>query len=190
MPASLQATALLAADPLFQARVQAAMVTAAVNVAAEAVGPMDIATWQLRHSLAAAILQGARLPTGAGGMTGVPWVAQFAWAVAANVSVAADVGPLIPVEASAGTCPAAVTTAAAHGLSDGQWVVIAGHQVNDPVNGTWAVTVTGDTTFTVPARGTATGSATGTVQLQPPDSDIQFACNSVFGSIAGAGTAT
>ena len=55
MTASLQATALLATDPLFQGRVQAAMVTAAVNVAAEAVGSMDIATYTLRHNLAAAM---------------------------------------------------------------------------------------------------------------------------------------
>jgi hypothetical protein len=190
MTASLQATALLAADPLFQARVQAAMVTAAVNVVAEAVGPMDIATYQLRHNLAAAILQGSRLPSGAGGMTGVPWVTQFAWAAAANVSISGDVGPLIPITSTTGAFPAEVATAAAHGLSTGQWVTITGHQVNVAVNGTWAVTVTGADTFTIPVPGTIAGGATGTVQLQPPDSDIQFAVNSVFGSVAGAGTAT
>lgn len=190
MPASLQATALLANDPLFQGRVQAAMVTAAVAVAAEAVGSMDITTYQLRHNLAAAILQGSRLPSGAGGVTGIPWVAQFAWAVASNVSISADVGPLVPVASSTAAFPAAVTTVAAHGLSTGQWAVIAGHQVNDAVNGVWAVTVVDGTHFTIPVLGTAAGAATGTVQLQPPDSDIQFACNSVFGSIAGAGTAT
>jgi len=190
MPASLQATALLATDPLFQARVQAAMVTAAVDVAAEAVGSMDLTTYQLRHALAAAILQGSRLPSGAGAAIGVPWVAQFAWAVASNVSVAADVGPFIPVASTTGAFPAAITTTAAHGLSDGQWITIAGHQVNDAVNGVWQVTVTGADTFTIPVPGTIAGGATGTVQLQPPDSDIQFACNSVFGSIAGAGTAT
>jgi hypothetical protein len=190
MTASLQATALLAADPLFQARVQAAMVTAAVNVAAEAVGAMDIATYQLRHNLAAANLQGSRLPSGAGGMTGVPWVSQFAWAVASNVSISGDVGPLVPVESTTGAFPAEIATAVAHGLADGQWVTIAGHQVNDAVNGTWAVTVTGSATFTIPVPGTIAGGATGTVQLQPPDSDIQFAVNSVFGSVAGAGTAT
>jgi hypothetical protein len=190
MTASLQATALLATDPLFQGRVQAAMVTAAVNVAAEAVGSMDIAAYTLRHSLAAAILQGSRLPSGAGGMAGVPWVAQFAWAVASNVSISGDVGPLIPVASTTGAFPAEVTTAAPHGLTDGQWVTIAGHQVNDAVNGVWPVTVTGADTFTIPVPGTIAGGATGTVQLQPPDSDIQFACNSVFGSIAGTGTAT
>jgi hypothetical protein len=190
MPASLQATALLASDPAFQARVQAAMVTAAVDVAAEAVGSMDIATYTLRHNLASAVLQGSRLPSGAGGTTGIPWVAQFAWAVASNVSVAGDVGPLVPVASTTGAYPAEIVTAAAHGLSTGQWVAIAAHQVNDAVNGTWAVTVTDATHFTIPVPGTIAGGATGTVQLQPPDADIQFACNSVFGSIAGAGTAT
>jgi hypothetical protein len=187
MAASLQTTALLANDPLFQQRVQAAMVTAAVNVATEPVGTLNMADYSLRHALAVAILQGGRVASGGGG-SAAGWLSQFVWAVAANVSVAADVGPPVSIASSTAANPAVVTTASPHGLATGQWAEISGHLVNTAITGVWQVTVVDGTHFTVLAAGNGAGGATGTVQVQPPDADIQFAVNSVFGSIAGVGT--
>jgi hypothetical protein len=189
MTASLQATALLANDPLFQSRVNAAMVTAAINVASEAIGSMTLGVYNARHDLAVAILQGAKLGGGFGGAPGPnPWLSQFSWTTAANVSISGDVGMPVQIAASTDTDPSVITTITAHGLSTGQWVEISDHQLNTVINGLWEVTVTDSTDFSVPAIGTAAGGATGQVVLQPPDSDIQFAVNSVFGSMAGVGT--
>lgn len=190
MAASLQGTAQLATDPLFQQRVQAAMVTAALDVAAEAFSVSgSITAYTARHTLAIAILQGGRLPGGIStGTTVNPWLAQFSWAVASNVSISGDIGPELPINASTADNPAKVTTNVVHNLSTGQWVEISGHLINTAINGSWQVTVLDTFNFTIPVEGTATGSGTGEVVLQPPDSDIQFACNAVFGSIAGVGT--
>jgi hypothetical protein len=187
MTASLQATALLAGDPLFGQRVQAAMVTAAVNVATEPVGTQNLADYALRHSLAVAILQGGRVASGGGGSP-AGWLSQFVWAVAANVTVAADVGHPVSIVSSSQANPSVIATGTVHGLVTGQWVEITGHLLNTIINGLWAVTMIDITHFSIPVLGAAAGGATGTVQVQPPDADIQFAVNSVFGSIAGVGT--
>ena len=179
MAASLINTANLANDPGFRSRVQAAMMTSALNVAAEAVGAQDSSTYQLRHQLAVNILNN---PGG--------YLDRFAWAVAANTTVSGDVGTPVAIASSTAADPLAVTTAAVHGLSSGNVVEIAGHLVNAAANGTWPVTVTSTTAFTIPALGTGTGGATGTVTLMPPDADIQFACNSDFSDIAGVGVTT
>lgn len=179
MASSLIVMAALAADTGFSSRVQAAMVTAGLNVAAEAVGAQDTSTYQLRHQLAIGVLNDPAV-----------YLTRFAWAAAANVSVAGDVGAPVPVASSTAADPAAVTTASAHGLTSGQFAEISGHLINTVINGTWPVTVTSTTAFTVPALGTAAGGATGQVMLQPPDSDIQFAVNSVWSDIAGVGVTT
>lgn len=184
---SLQATADLAADPLFQARVQAAMITAALQVATEAIGTMTVGDYGLRHTLATQILQGnpgqGRFVSGM-----VPWVSQFCWAVASNTTVAADLGAPVLIASTTDANPAQVTTASAHGLASGAFVEIAG--ATDPaVNGCWPVTVIDAENFTIPVPGTITGTAGGTVTVQPDDNDIEFAVDSVFGSIAGVGSA-
>lgn len=189
MAASLQGTAQLATDPLFQQRVQAAMITAAIDVAAEEIGSMTIATYQSRHTLAVAILQGGRLPGAiSNGSNTNPWLTQFSWAIAANVSISGDVGAELPILETTAANPANITTSIVHGLTTGQWVEISGHEVNTTVNGSWQVTVVDTYNFTIPVEGEAVGAATGQVTLQPPDSDIQFATNAVFGNIAGVGT--
>jgi hypothetical protein len=189
MAASLQGTAQLASDPLFQQRVQAAMITAAIDVAAESIGSMTIATYQARHTLATAILQGGRLPGAISNGTAInPWLSQFSWACAANVTISGEVGPELAIEASTADNPAKITTAAEHGLSTGDWVEISGHLLNTPVNGSWQITVVDTTSFTIPVEGETIGAADGEVNKQPPDGDIQFACNSVFSNIAGVGT--
>jgi len=188
MAASLQGTANLATDPLFGQRVQAAMVTAAIDVAAEALGSQTLGAYSARHDLAVAILQGARLPGSiSGGASTAPWLSQFTWAVAANVSISGDIGTELPILESTAANPAAVTTSVVHGLSTGQWVEISGHLLNTAINGSWQVTVLDTYNFTIPVEGETAGGASGQVTLQPPDSDIQFAANAVFGSIAGVG---
>lgn len=179
MASSLIVMATLAADAGFNSRVQAAMVSAALNVAAEAVGAQDTSAYQLRHQLAMAVLGN---PGG--------YLNRFTWAVVANVTVAGDVGAPVSIASSTAANPSAITTASAHGLTSGQFAEVSGHLVNTVVNGTWPVTVTSTTAFTVPAAGNGTGGATGTVVLQPPDSDIQFAVNSAWSDIAGVGATT
>lgn len=178
MAASLINTANLAADTGFRSRVLAAMVTAALNVAAEAV-TQDPATYNMRHTLAVAILNN---PGG--------YLDRFAWAVAANATVSGDVQAPVAIASSTAANPSAITTAAVHGLLTGDVAEIAGHLVNTAVNGTFPVTVTSATAFTVPALGNGAGGATGTVTKQPPDADIQTAVNSSFSDIAGVGVIT
>ena len=60
----------------------------------------------------------------------------------------------------AGTSPIQVTTSIAHGLSTGTTVVIAGVATNTAANGTWVITVTGATTFTLDGSTGGTGTPT------------------------------
>jgi hypothetical protein len=173
----------LANDAGFRSRVQAAMVTAGMNVAAETVGtsgpdPGHGIYW-LRHQLAVQVLNNAP-----------GHLDQFAWAAAANVTVAAGAGSPVSIAASTSANPAAITTMTPHGLSTNQFAEISGHIVNTSINGTWQVTVTNTTVFTIPGPGVGTGAATGSVTVQPPDADIQFAVNAAFGDIAGVGVLT
>jgi hypothetical protein len=177
--ATLNGTAALATDPLFRQRVQAAMVTAALSVAAEAVGAQDAGTYGLRHELAVQVLNSP-----------ASFLDRFCWAAAANATVCGDVGPLLSIASSTAANPSVVTTAAAHGLASGDWVEIAGHAVNTAANGIWPVTVILTTTFSIPVLGNGIGTATGTAVKQPPDADIQFAVNSDFSDIAGVGVIT
>jgi len=182
MASTLIMMATLANDTGFRSRVQAAMVTAGLQVASEAWNQgadPNGAIYQLRHQLAVAVLNNA------GG-----YLDRFAWAAASNTTVAADVGAPVSVASSTAANPAAITTATAHGLSTGQFAEISGHLVNTVINGTWPVTVTSTTVFTIPVAGNGAGGATGTVTLQPPDADIQFAVNSDWSDIAGVGTLT
>jgi hypothetical protein len=179
MASTLITMANLANDAGFQSRIQAAMVTAGLNVAAEAVAAQDTNTYQLRHQLAMAVLNSP----GA-------FLARFAWAAASNVTVAGDVGPPVSIASSTAANPSVITTASPHGMTTGQFAEISGHLVNTVINGTWPVTVTSTTAFTVPAAGNGAGAATGQVVLQPPDADIQFAVNSAWSDIAGVGVTT
>jgi hypothetical protein len=169
----------LANNAGFRLRVQAAMATAGLNVAAEAVGAQNAATYNMRHTLAVAVLNNAST-----------YVERFAWAAAANTTVAGDVGPPVSISGSTAANPSVVTTASVHGLTTGQFAEISGHLVNTAANGTWAVTVTSTTVFNIPVAGNGTGGATGMVVVQPPDADIQFAVNAAFSDIAGVGVIT
>lgn len=66
--------------------------------------------------------------------------------------------------------PASFTSSANHGLPTGATITISGATGNwAAMNGTWTVTNTGATTFTIPVNSTAfTGSFNGTVQTNCP----------------------
>jgi len=74
--------------------------------------------------------------------------------------------PLAIVGASLET-PIAVTTSAEHGLTSGAWISIAGATGNTAVNGTWSITVTTPTAFTLTGS-TGNGIYAGAGIVLPP----------------------
>lgn len=189
MTANFALTAALASDPLFQVRVQAAMVTAAITVASEAIGTQTSNAYNLRHGLAVNILQNTMgdnsfVPSGT-----VAWLNQFTWAVAADTTIAGELGPLITITSSTSAIPSVVLTATAHGFTTGWWVEVSGHTGNTAINGTHQVTVIDSTHFSIP-NGSGVAGSGGVVNQEPTDTDIQATVNSVFGSIAGVGSIT
>ena len=76
-------------------------------------------------------------------------------------------GVALSLTGSTNTAPIAVTTAVSHGYVTGWTVTITGHLVNTAANGTWAITVTSPTSFTLTnSTGNGVGVATGTVISQ------------------------
>ena len=179
MAGTLITMANLANDPGFRLRLQAAMVTAGLNVASEVVGAQDTNTYQLRHALAVSVLNNA------GG-----WLDRFAWAAAVDATVSGEPGAPVAISSSTAANPSVITTAAAHGLTTGQVTEISNHLVNLAANGTWQVTMLTATTFSIGVAGTGAGGATGQSVKQPLDADIQNAVNSAFSDIAGVGVTT
>lgn len=171
---TLAVIATLAQETSFVQRVKAAMVTAGIQIAGEAIAGMTTSVYGKRQQLAALVLNSPDL-----------YVSRFAWATATNATISNGVSSPIAISSSTAANPSAVVTAAAHGFTNGDQVTIAGHVTNTAANGCWTVTVTNSTTFTIPTLGTAAGGATGTVVKQPPDSDVQFTVNSVWDDIAG-----
>lgn len=171
--ASLSQMATLAEDSLFQARVKAAMLTAAVAVQGEAVGAMSSSVYQKRQTYATAVLTNPSAH-----------IDRFAWGVASNATVAGGVGSPVLINSSTNVNPTVITTAT-HGLATGDVVEITGHAANTNANGCWVVTVITSTTFSIPVPANGVGAITGTVTKQPPDGDIQFTVNSLFADFAG-----
>jgi hypothetical protein len=162
----------LALDPTFLNQVRVAMATAAVQIQGEAVGTHDTAQLDKRQRLSEQVLNNPD-----------SYLNRFAWAVAQNAAI--TMGAPISIASSTNANPIVVTTAAAHGLSTGAVVAIAGHLVNTAANGAWTATVLTSTTFSIPAVGVGIGVATGSVVKMPIDSDIQFQVNSVWDDISG-----
>ncbi len=77
----------------------------------------------------------------------------------------------INIASSTNATPIAITTGSAHGLATGEQVIVAGHLVNTNANGTWIITVTNATTFTLTGSvGNGIGGATGTItRIQTPN---------------------
>ena len=70
------------------------------------------------------------------------------------------------ISSSTNATPISVTTNSAHGFSTGDTVVITSHVTNTNANGTWEITVTGASTFTLDgSTGNGVGSA-GNVRLR------------------------
>lgn len=71
--------------------------------------------------------------------------------------------PTVNIASSTNATPIAITTSVAHGYSTGDTVFICDHTINTNANGTWEITVTGSTTFTLTdSTGNGIGGATGT----------------------------
>lgn len=63
------------------------------------------------------------------------------------------------------TSPTTITTSSAHGLSTGNFVVIANALGNTAINGAWTVTVLNGTQFTIPIAGNGAYSGSGIVSI-------------------------
>lgn len=176
MGGTLAQQAALAVNPGFLTRVQAAMITGAAAQLATANDTQHPISYAKKMALGTAVIQNPT-PTN-------PYISQFAWAVVTTTGTFTVGSTLTPIASTAVGPPAAITTAVAHGLSTGNTVTISG--ATDPLlNATWTITVTSTTAFTVPITGSLVGGASGSVSLQPLDSEINTAIASVWNYIAG-----
>lgn len=73
--------------------------------------------------------------------------------------------PIATVNAASNTFPIAIGTVAPHGLVDGQPVQIAGVLGNTAANGTWKVSITGPSSFAIPATGNGAYTGGGSVSV-------------------------
>jgi hypothetical protein len=178
--ASLAQQAALAASPLFAARVQAAIVTAAADILAAAQGDTGANTFALRTALAAQVMQGVTPAL----------LSRFCWAAATSPSVTQDIPPTgYAIAAAQGGMPAQITTTVANGFASGWNIEIDG--CLDPVcNGTWVITVIDTTDFTIPVLGSAYVGPGGTATLQPSDTDINSAVAAAWSAVAGVNANT
>lgn len=171
---TLAVIATLAQEASFVQRIKSAMTISALQIAGEAVAGMTTTVYGKRQRLAYEVLNAPD-----------QYVYRFAWAVASNTTVSNGVGTPVAISSSTAANPSVITTAAAHGYSTGDQVLITGHATNTAVNGCWTITVLTTTTLSVPVLGVGAGGATGSVSKQPIDSDVQFTINSVWDDIAG-----
>jgi hypothetical protein len=89
------------------------------------------------------------------------------------------------IASSTNTTPISITRGS-HGYSTGDTVVITGHTVNTNANGTWEITVTGASTFTLNgSTGNGVGGATGTARLR--NNTVVRLTSSVTQNIASTG---
>jgi len=167
--------AVLAQNNVFRQRIEMAMFTAMTAVQGEALGAMTAngGIYSKRQAYATAALTNPNAH-----------VDRFAWAVAANSTIAAAIGSPVAITSSTNANPIVVTTPV-HGYTTGDTVEIVGHLVNTSAVGGWIITVLSTTTFSIPVAGVGVGGATGTVTKQPTDSDIQFTVNSLVSDFAG-----
>ena len=82
----------------------------------------------------------------------------------------------VAIASSTNATPIVVTTASAHNLTTGDRVTVTGHTVNTAANGTWLITVTGATTYSLAGSvGVGVGGATGKAILTGIDlSDVLY----------------
>lgn len=175
---TLTQQAAMAADPMFQARVSAAMVTGAAAVLAEANETGTPVSFALKTALATSVIQD---PT--------PLVPRFALAVATNPGVSEAAGAIMSIAQITAGLPTIIGVYQTTNFAGGEIVEITG--TADPVvNGTWAVTVVNPTAFSIPVLTSIMNSAGGQVSLQPTDADISTAVAAVWADLAGVTPAT
>jgi hypothetical protein len=177
---SLARQALLAQNVNFRARVKAALLTAAISINTEptTAGGQGPNTYQARHALVTAIMNGAD-----------PYVDRFSWAVAANANVATDsLQNPVGIIKSFAVNPAVIACAAPHGLTTGD-VAEIDNALDVTLDGTWTVTVIDAIQFSVPVLGATDQQAKpgGTVTKQAPDTDVNAAVIAVWNAMAGVG---
>lgn len=95
--------------------------------------------------------------SGAGVQVGNGFGAQFD--VGFHVNGQTSASPTATVQTASVANPTVITTTAAHGLEDGDQVVITGSNSTPSIDGTYTATVTGTTTFTIPVNVTVQGTA-------------------------------
>lgn len=160
----------LAVSQAFKDRILVSMMSAAVAVQGEVVGAQSDTVYGKRQLLATAVLASP-----------LAYVDRFAFGAASITtggSPETDISNPVLITSSTAVNPSVVTTAAAHGMSTGDTVVIAGHATNTALNNSiagtpssWPVTVLTTTTYSVPTAGTGAGTG-GTSTRQPADSTI------------------
>jgi len=80
----------------------------------------------------------------------------------------ADAEPAVAITSSSVATPTVITTASPHGFATGDRVVIAGHTGSTPaVDGTYTITVTGASTFTVPVAVSVGGTGGTATEIAP-----------------------
>lgn len=159
--------AALAGSQAFKDRIYVSMIAAAIAVQGEAVGAQSAAVYGKRQSLATTVLGNP-----------LAYLERFVIGAAGNSTIGGDISVPVVISSSTAVNPSVVTTAAAHGMTTGDTVVIAGHTVNTAINNStsgtpsaWPVTSLTSTTYSVPTLGTGAGSG-GTSTRQPSDSNI------------------
>lgn len=153
----------------FKDRILVSMIAAAIAVQGEAVGVMSAAVYGKRQALATAVLANPSA-----------FLDRFVIGAAGNSTIGGDISNPVTITSSTAANPSVVTTAAAHGMSTGDTVVIAGHATNTALNNgtggtsppaSWPVTSITSTTYSVPTLGIGAGTG-GTSTRQPSDSNI------------------
>ncbi len=80
--------------------------------------------------------------------------------------------------------PIVITTQTAHGLTSGRTVVITGVSGNTAANGTFVITVTSTTKFSIPIAGNGTYTSGGNVNRFPYSSTVISAQQNVIGALS------
>ena len=178
MALTLAQGAQLVADASFISRVRCAMIKAAMSVSTESKGTLSPNAWVKRRQLATRILTSPDA-----------YLGSFVAAVASDPGISLSWFAPVLITSSTNANPIVFTTAT-HSLTTGDVVEILNHLVNTNGNGTWPVTVLSATTFSIPWPGNGVGGATGFVQKQETDVNINFTVNStvatnVFSAVAG-----
>jgi hypothetical protein len=150
------------------------MVRAATTVAGEAQAAQSATKWAKRLQLAQRVIDGPDAQ-----------LTKFVAMIASDPGLSLTWFNPVNIASSTNANPSVITTAAAHGYSSGDVVEILNHAVNTNANGTWVVTVTSTTAFSIPQPANGIGTASGTVQKMETDVTINFTISNQWNAMAG-----